>query len=224
MALHVGQMGARGGAASACPLQGLPHGRLSMSVERLSRMKQSCGLALGRKLQASDKMQSLLVAHAQAASMEKPAPAESSAGKVEWFNKKKELWIEPEDADGLISLLKNNDSGKFVMVDFYAGWCSSCKTAYPALCKVADAPNFRESFVFAKADIQKPGVMAFVRSLGVKGIPTIIVFDAKGEKLASFSASFRKMNVVKANLVVIAANSTSQFIIDPNGYVIPKPE
>lgn len=70
-----------------------------------------------------------------AASMEMAEP-KSSATKVEWYKKKKELWIEADDVDGLKAVLENNDTGKPMVVDLYAGWCSSCKTAYPALCKV----------------------------------------------------------------------------------------
>lgn len=144
--------------------------------------------------------------------------------KVEWFNKQKELWIEPRDKESLLELIKNNDTEKPIVLDCYAGWCSSCKSAYPGLCKVASNEDFRKSFVFAKADIQVPGIIGYIRSQGVKGIPTIMVFDSNGELLATFGASFKKMNMVKANLVVIAANPGSEFRTDPNGFVIPKPE
>ncbi|GMH46167.1 hypothetical protein BSKO_14135 [Bryopsis sp. KO-2023] len=158
-----------------------------------------------------------------ATSMEKPE-VESTGGKVEWFKKQKELWVEPEDKEALLELIENNDSGKPIVLDCYAGWCSSCKSAYPALCKIASNEDHRKNFLFAKADIQVPGVIGFIRSHGVKGIPTIMVFDPTGELLATFGASFRKINMVKANLVVMAANAGSKFRVDPNGFVIPKPE
>lgn len=95
---------------------------------------------------------------------------------------------------------------------------------YFLVLQIAGDPKFREDFEFIKVDIQKPGVMPLVRSFGVRGIPTIAVFDHDGELLAYFGGSFRKMNAVKANLVVIAANIGSSFMTDPNGFVIPKPE
>lgn len=50
-----------------------------------------------------------------------------------------------------------------------------------------------------------------------------MIFAPGGEKLVSFGASFRKINAIKANLVVMAANKGAQFAVDPNGYVIPLP-
>lgn len=42
-----------------------------------------------------------------------------------------------------------------------------------------------------------------------------------GEKIITFGATFRKMNAIRANLVVIAAHRESSFTIDPNGFVTP---
>lgn len=157
--------------------------------------------------------------------MERPEVGMGSEGvHVEWYNKRKELWVEPKDKESLLELIRTNDSGKPIVLDCYAGWCSSCKAAYPALCKIAANEDFRKSFLFAKADIQVPGVIGFIRSHGVKGIPTIMVFDTNGDLLATFGASFKRMNMVKANLVVMAANAGSSFRVDPNGFVIPKPD
>ena len=51
-----------------------------------------------------------------------------------------------------------------------------------------------------------------------------IVYESGGQKVISFGASFRKMNAVKANLLVLAANRGEEFVIDPNGFVMPRLE
>lgn len=142
---------------------------------------------------------------------------------VEWFNKNRHLWTEVSSKDDLMKVI-GMQSEKYTVVDFYAGWCSSCKAAYPALCKIAGSLDYTKDFHFVKANVQKRDIASYIRSLGVKGIPTIAVFSSNGEKLAHFGASFKKMNMVKANLTVMKANKGSAFMTDSNGLVIPRPE
>lgn len=142
---------------------------------------------------------------------------------VQWFKQNKEFWVEAESQTQLVDIMAE-ETEKFIVVDFYAGWCSSCKAAYPALCKVAANPKFTKDFLFVKADVQKKEIASYIRTLGVKGIPTVVVFAPGGEKLAHFGASFRKITLVKANLTVIGANKGRSFVTDSEGYVFPKPE
>ncbi|CAD7698362.1 unnamed protein product [Ostreobium quekettii] len=141
---------------------------------------------------------------------------------VEWYNKNKELWCEARSSEELQAIITEEEE-KFILADFYAGWCSSCKAAYPALCKVAANPDFTKNFKFVKADVQTRDIAQYIRTQGVRGIPTIIVFAPGGAKVAHFGASFRKMNMVKANLIVIASNKGAEFVTDPDGYVLPRP-
>lgn len=142
---------------------------------------------------------------------------------VEWYNTNKELWLDVGSEQELTEAT-GVETEKHIVVDLYAGWCSSCKAAYPAICRVAANPEFQKNFKFVKADIQRGDVASYIRTLGVKGIPTVLVFAPGGRKLAHFGASFKKMNLVKANLTVIAANKGAEFVTDPDGYVFPKPE
>lgn len=152
-----------------------------------------------------------------------PIPSPTPPTHVEWYNKNKELWFEAHSAEELTKAMQTEED-KYVVVDFYAGWCSSCKAAYPALCKVAGNEEFKKNFKFVKADVQIKDVAMYIRTQGVRGIPTIIVFAPGGEKVAHFGASFRKINMVKANLTVISANRGADFSTDPEGYVFPRPD
>lgn len=151
------------------------------------------------------------------------APSPNPPTHVEWYNKNKELWFEAHSAEDLTEAIQTEED-KYVVVDFYAGWCSSCKAAYPALCKVAGNEEFKKNFKFVKADVQRKDIAMYIRTQGVRGIPTIIVFAPGGEKVAHFGASFRKINMVKANLTVISANRGADFSTDPEGYVFPRPD
>lgn len=82
----------------------------------------------------------------------------------------------------------------------------------------------RKNFEFVKADIQIPEIASMIKEYNVKGIPAIIVFSPDGHILTTFPASFRRMGIVKSNLAVMAQHKGSQFIVDLNGFVMPKPE
>lgn len=101
--------------------------------ERHSRIATLQSPMQGQIFQMTNQGQNPHTMRLQAASVTEP---KGSSEKVEWYNKKKELWTEADDVEALKTLLTVNDTGKPLVVDFYAGWCSSCKTAYPALCKV----------------------------------------------------------------------------------------
>jgi thioredoxin 1 len=69
------------------------------------------------------------------------------------------------------------NSDKPVLVDFYADWCGPCKMISPYLEELAD--EFAGKVTIAKLNVdqntQTPG------QFGVRGIPTMILFD-KGEQ------------------------------------------
>lgn len=90
--------------------------------------------------------------------------------------------------------------------------------------RIAGNPDYQKDFLFVKCCVTDEGIKSYVKSQGITGIPTAMVCAPGGRVLATFGASFRKINAVKANLVVMAANKDSDFVIDPNGFVIPKPE
>jgi len=69
------------------------------------------------------------------------------------------------------------NSDKPVLVDFYADWCGPCKMISPYLEELAD--EYAGKVTIAKLNVdqnsQTPG------QFGVRGIPTMILFD-KGEQ------------------------------------------
>lgn len=70
-------------------------------------------------------------------------------------------------------------SDKPVLVDFTATWCGPCKMLAPIVDKLAD--EFVGTYKVAKVDIDEASQTA--RKLGIRSVPTVMVFKA-GQKTA----------------------------------------
>jgi thioredoxin 1 len=82
------------------------------------------------------------------------------------------------DDDSLKALLAaGGDEPLFV--DFYAEWCGPCKLAAPIIDKLA--VEYAGKVKIAKLDVDAN--INSARELGVMSIPTVIVFQKKGDKL-----------------------------------------
>lgn len=87
-----------------------------------------------------------------------------------------------QDAAGLEALVKASD--KPIVVDFWAPWCGPCLSFAPTYEKVADQE--KSNFVFAKVDTERNPQAS--QAYGIRGIPTLIVFD-KGKEKARISGA-----------------------------------
>ena len=77
--------------------------------------------------------------------------------------------LEVRGEDEFLKIVKENE---LVIVDFWAPWCAPCLAMAPAF--EAVARRFSGEAVFAKVNIDENMRMAM--ALGIRAIPTIIVF------------------------------------------------
>lgn len=65
------------------------------------------------------------------------------------------------------------NSGKPVLVDFYADWCGPCKMMTPILKQVAE--NMNDTIKIIKVDVDKNGRAAM--KYGIRNVPTLMLFQ-----------------------------------------------
>ena len=84
------------------------------------------------------------------------------------------LKVTAEDFDRTIL-----NSGVPVLVDFYADWCGPCKLVAPLVDEIAGAHT--GALLVAKVDSDR--AQDIVQRLGIRGVPTLILFKG-GEEMA----------------------------------------
>jgi len=70
------------------------------------------------------------------------------------------------------------ESGKLMLVDFYADWCGPCKMLTPVLSEISSE---RSDVEIVKVDVDKEATLA--QSLGIMSIPSLFLFK-NGEVVA----------------------------------------
>ena len=99
----------------------------------------------------------------------------------------------------------NNYHGKLVIINFWATWCAPCKKEMPSLDRLYQDKNFKNLQVFA-VNMEKPNQLKtknfftnlniqkleiffdenlnFVKEFKLRGFPTTILINKKGEEFA----------------------------------------
>lgn len=75
---------------------------------------------------------------------------------------------------------------KKIIIDFYADWCIPCKELDAITFVDPKVVEAGKSFVSFKADLTKSGdekVKKLVKDFNIKGVPTILIFNEKGEEV-----------------------------------------
>ena len=81
-----------------------------------------------------------------------------------------------------------------VVVDFWAQWCGPCKMMAPVFEKLAG--QFEGKVTFAKVDVDEN--QQYAGQFGIRGIPTLVVFD--GGKEVNRIVGFAPESQIRAKL------------------------
>jgi len=114
----------------------------------------------------------------------------------------------------------NNYRGKLVILNFWATWCAPCKKEMPSLDVLYRNEDFKNLKIFA-VNMEKPNVIKtkkfftnlnikkleiffdsnfnFVKEFKLKGVPTTVLINKRGEEFAKIigEVDFRNKNFLK---------------------------
>lgn len=143
---------------------------------------------------------------------------EASQGKVQWWEKDAGLWEFVDSEEGLNRVVQATDKD-VVFVDWFATWCKGCQKTSPALTELAEDEGLRKRVEFVK--VCTDGASSLARENGVRALPWVSLFSGGGERLVGFSAAASKKKNFRINLEVVLNNPSMDFLMDPNGFVVP---
>ncbi|KAG1671558.1 hypothetical protein FOA52_011280 [Chlamydomonas sp. UWO 241] len=138
-----------------------------------------------------------------------------------WWEQGKDVWTEAASEKELLAMVANSD--RLVVVDWFATWCHGCQKSLPEVSKVARDPEMQKKFMFVKACVQN--MQAFARTQGVTSLPRCSVY-APGTRspMVSIDVPASRVKHLRTNLAVISGNPGMAYVLDPNGFVIPRPK
>ncbi|MBA3697099.1 MAG: thioredoxin family protein, partial [Methylotenera sp.] len=78
-------------------------------------------------------------------------------------------------------------NGKFIMLDFYADWCTSCKEMEKLTFSDSDVKSSLQDTVLLQADVTEnsDNDQALLKRFDLFGPPGIIFFDKNGDEIRS---------------------------------------
>ncbi len=88
--------------------------------------------------------------------------------------------------DGLAQAKTDNqNSGKLLLLDFYADWCTSCKEVEQEIFENAQFDNFLKNNFLVRADLSNNSIENFelLEALNLFGPPAILFYDDQGNEL-----------------------------------------
>ncbi|MBN1383580.1 MAG: thioredoxin family protein [Elusimicrobia bacterium] len=93
------------------------------------------------------------------------------------------------------ALLSAEQNNKPLMVDFYADWCGWCKKLDRDTYADPKVAELSDGFVCVKVDTTRDEISA--RKYKVKGLPTVVFMDSKGEIISRIEGYRDKKFFVK---------------------------
>lgn len=125
---------------------------------------------------------------------------------------------------GSLSSAKNIAAreGKLYLVDFVASWCMPCKWMEETTFANAEVSQYMaENYVAVKIDIDDFDGYAYKQIYDIKILPSILIFNSKGELLEQYQESLSPSRMLKVLEKHNTAANRIAFAGTPQGYNAP---
>ncbi|MGQ9836816.1 MAG: thioredoxin family protein [Cyanobacteriota bacterium] len=100
-------------------------------------------------------------------------------------------------------------NGKPSLVEFYADWCTTCRSMAPVLASLKE--EFAQQVNFVMLNVDNPKWLPELSRYRVNGIPHFLFLDREGELLGSAIGEQPK-SVLQANLLALASGAPLQLV------------
>ena len=78
------------------------------------------------------------------------ADEEDEPVRLKWFERPSDFNNLDDQAGIDKAIASSVENGKWTCIEFYASWCGSCKSVFPALCKLPKDPELSGKFQWFK--------------------------------------------------------------------------
>ena len=96
-----------------------------------------------------------------------------------------------EETDFKTALLKANNEGRPLFIDFYTGWCAPCLAFTKNVLTDEEVGKFmNKAFVNLKYDAEKGEGIKVAKKYSVRTYPTLLIIDSDGNILESLADSW----------------------------------
>jgi thiol-disulfide isomerase/thioredoxin len=116
-------------------------------------------------------------------------------------------------------------NGKPSLVEFYADWCTTCRSMAPLLANLKK--EFAQQINFVMLNVDNPKWLPELSRYRVNGIPHFLFLDSQGEVVGS-TIGEQPASVLRANLLALAAGDPLPLTqpgpvsaLQPGGPVLP---
>ncbi len=107
-------------------------------------------------------------------------------------------------AEGSVPWEEAQTNAKPSLVEFYADWCTSCRSMAPVLARLKQ--EFAQHVNFVMLNVDNPKWLPELSRYQVNGIPHFLFLDAQGELLGS-AIGEQPESVLRANLLALATGN-----------------
>ena len=99
------------------------------------------------------------------------------------------------------------NSNQLVLADMSAIWCPSCRKLDTQVFSDEQVKRqMSQDFVYARIEFDSPEGIRFMQHYHVTGFPTLLVLNAKGEKLVQLPINYQPLDFLKTLKQVLEAS------------------